>query len=313
MARKIIIDTDPGVDDTMAIFYALASPELDVIGLTTIFGNAHTSLTTENALRLLEIAGREDIPVAKGADNPLTRPFRGGVPYIHGADGQGDVFLPPPKRQPLSQSAAEFIVEQIMAAPQEITLVPVGPLTNIALALRLEPKIVEHVQQVVIMGGAALVPGNVNPAAEANIYNDPEAADLVFSAGWDVVMVGLDVTHQIVMSREQIAHFASSSKPTAQHISRILPLYLDFVEGSRGGEAGMFVHDPSAISYLLAPDAFTVQEMPLAVATEGISRGKVWAWTAPREPEPPWSNRRPVKVCVDVDAERVLALELGKA
>src|SRR5690606_14660317 len=148
MAQKIIIDTDPGVDDTMAIFFALRSPELDVIGLTTIFGNVHTDLATTNALRLLEIAGRADIPVAKGADNPLTGPFGGPVPFVHGDDGQGNVNLPPPQGSAISQSAAAFLVEQVMAAPGEITLVPLGPLTNLALALRLEPRIAKNARAV---------------------------------------------------------------------------------------------------------------------------------------------------------------------
>ena len=313
MARKIIIDTDPGIDDTMAIFYALASPELDVIGLTTVYGNAHTEQTTLNALKLLELAGRADIPVAKGAANALTRPFTTPVPFIHGEDGQGNVFLSPPKMQPVDQSAAAFIVEQVMAQPGEITLVPLGPLTNIALALRLEPRIAGNVRDVVLMGGAALVPGNVNPAAEANIYNDPEAADIVFSTGWDVTMVGLDVTHQTVMSREMLAHYGQSDKATSQHISRILPVYVDFVEGARGGIPGIHVHDPSAISYLLDPEAYMVRQYPLVVAIEGVSRGKTWVWTSAREAASPWKGRNPVNVCVDVDAERVLKLELSRA
>jgi inosine-uridine nucleoside N-ribohydrolase len=194
VARKIIIDTDPGVDDAMAIFLALRSPEVSVIGLTTIFGNVHTDLATVNALRLLEIAGRNDIPVAHGASAPLTRAYAGPVAFIHGDDGQGNVYLAPASSQAISQPAAEFIVEQILNAPGEITLVPVGPLTNIALALQLEPRIAGLVHEVVLMGGNALVPGNATPAAEANIHNDPEAADIVFAADWAVTMVGLDVT-----------------------------------------------------------------------------------------------------------------------
>ncbi|MBN1201859.1 MAG: nucleoside hydrolase, partial [Anaerolineae bacterium] len=230
MPHKIIIDTDPGVDDTMAIFFALRSPELDVIGLTTIFGNVHTDLATINALRLLEIADRIDIPVAKGADDPLTGPYEGPVPYVHGDDGQGNVHLPPPMTEPVPQTAAEFIIEQVMSEPGAITLVPIGPLTNIALALRLEPRIAANVRQVVLMGGNALCPGNASPSAEANIRNDPEAADIVLGADWPVTMVGLDVTHQVNMTPDHLDRYTQADNPLAQHIARIVPLYREYFE-----------------------------------------------------------------------------------
>ena len=173
--RKIIIDTDPGIDDAMAIFLALASPELDVVGLTTVMGNVEVDLATTNALRLLEIAGRSDIPVAEGAGKPIATDFLGTVEFVHGDDGQGNAFLPSPASRPLGISAAEFIVQQARAYPGEITLVPIGPLTNIALALRLEPNLPKLVAGAVLMGGNAFCPGNASPTAEANIRNDPEA------------------------------------------------------------------------------------------------------------------------------------------
>ncbi|MCZ7538943.1 MAG: nucleoside hydrolase [Anaerolineae bacterium] len=242
MAQRIIIDTDPGVDDTMAIFFALRSPELDVIGLTTIFGNVDTDLATTNALRLLEIAERTDIPVVKGADHPLAGSFGGGVAFVHGDDGQGNLHLPPPAGQARPGSAAEFIVEQVMAAPGEITLVPLGPLTNVALALRLEPRIAVNVRQVVLMGGNALCPGNATPAAEANIHNDPEAADVVFGAEWPVTMVGLDVTHRVHLTPAHLDRYAQADNPLARHISRIVPHYRAYFEQSYGIQ-GIYVHD----------------------------------------------------------------------
>jgi purine nucleosidase len=314
MAQKIIIDTDPGVDDAMAIFFALRSPELDVIGLTTIFGNVATDLATTNALRLLEIAGRQDIPVAKGADDPLVRPYEGPVPHVHGADGQGNVNLPPPVTAPLAQSAAQFIVEQVMNAPGEIALVPVGPLTNIALALRLEPRIAQNVKQVVLMGGNALVPGNASPAAEANIRNDPEAADVVFGAGWDVTMVGLDVTHQVNMSREHLARYAQADNPLAQHIAAIVQHYADFFETYYSALDGIYVHDSSAVAYLIDPSLFEVKRWSLRVATEGISRGKTWPAIGSGDelsPEP-WRERPLVNVCVGVDGQAIVDLELSR-
>lgn len=307
MVEKIIIDTDPGIDDTLAIFYALESETLDVLGLTTVFGNVNTSLATQNALRLLEIARRSDIPVAQGAQNPLIHPFLGPVPHIHGEDGQGNLYLPPPIGKPINLPAAQFIVEQVMAQPGEISLVPIGPLTNIALALNLRPQIAEEVKRVVLMGGAALVPGNINPASEANIYNDPEAADIVFNASWDITMVGLDVTHKVLMSQEQLARFAKSSKVTAQHISKVLPLYVDFAHKVLG-KPGLYMHDPSAIAYMLNPSLFEVQRYPLKVATQGISRGKTWVWTRTMDFPPEefgFDTSHPVNVVLNADSEAV--------
>jgi len=309
-SQKIIIDTDPGVDDTMAIFYAMESGKFDVLGLTTIFGNVHTDLATTNALKLLEILERTDIPVAKGADKPLVRPFKGPVPYVHGVDGQGNINPEPPTTQAIAQSAAEFIVEQIMANPGEIVLAPLGPLTNIALALLLEPRITENVKEVVLMGGAVFVPGNVNPATEANINNDPEAADNVLAAPWKVTMLGLDVTAKTWMSPEQLALYGQSEKVSSQHIHKIVPFYQNFMEGSYPGQRGICIHDSSVISYLLYPELYTVEQYPIVVGCEGVGKGKTWAWTAAREPEAPWAGRPLVNVCVDVDAEQAVEREL---
>ena len=307
MARKIIIDTDPGVDDSMAIFFALASPELEVIGLTTIFGNVRTPLATTNALRLLEIAGRTDIPVAQGAHDRLTGPFEGPVPQVHGEDGQGDIFLPETSRQPLDIHAAQFIIEQVKAQPGEITLAPVGPLTNIALALRLEPRIAEWTREVVLMGGNALVPGNASPAAEANIRNDPEAADLVFGAPWQVTMVGLDVTLRVHMTPADIAEYETHGNPMSRHITRILPHYRRYFEANYDAQ-GIFVHDSTAIAYLLRPDLFEVRQWRMRVETQGIGRGKTLPATG-RRILPAWEGRPLVDVCVGVDGAAVVALE----
>jgi purine nucleosidase len=310
MPQKIIIDTDPGVDDAMAIFFALRSPELDVIGLTTVFGNVHTDLATFNALRLLEIAGRTDIPVARGSDNPLTRPFKGPVPFVHGDDGQGNVHLPPPTTKRISGSAAKFIIDQARQYPGEITLVAIGPLTNLALALRTDQNIQHQVKEVVLMGGNALVPGNATPAAEANIHNDPEAADLVFSAHWPVTMVGLDVTHTVNMTPDHLDRYAQADNPLAQHITRIVPHYRRYFENAYHIQ-GIYVHDSSAIAYVLDPSLFEVKQWPVCVETMGISRGKTWPGIG-EHPMEPWNERHPVNVCVKVDADKMLELELSR-
>lgn len=311
MPEKIIIDTDPGIDDAMAIFFALRASKLDVIGLTTVFGNVTVDLATTNALRLLQIAGRDDIPVVKGAAAPLVGTFRGPADFVHGADGQGNVNLPPPAAVPGAQSAAAFIVEQVMQSPGEVTLVPIGPLTNLALALRLEPRIADNVCRVVLMGGNAFTPGNATPAAEANMLGDPEAADLVLGAGWDVTMVGLDVTHQVVMTRADIARYTQVDNPLAAHIRRILPFYTAFSAAHYDDLDGIYIHDSSAIAYLVDPSLFTVGRWPVRVETQGLSRGKTWPAVlngGPLDP-PGWSGRPLVNICVGVDGPGVVELE----
>lgn len=308
-ARKIIIDTDPGIDDTMAIYFALRCPELDVIGLTTIFGNVHTPLATTNALRLLEIAGRSDIPVAKGADDPLAVPFGGPVPFVHGEDGQGNIFLAPPTTSAIEMPAAQWIVEQVMKHPGEITLVPIGPLTNIALALRLEPRIAQHVRDVVLMGGNAIVPGNATPAAEANIHNDPEAADIVFGAGWNVTMIGLDVTHRVHMNRAHIEQYGRLGTAMTDHVMKILPVYQEYFEKAYGID-GMYIHDSSAIAYLIDPTLFKTQHWALRVETTGFGRGKTWPAISEHETAPTaWTGRPRVNIAIEVDSERLVQLE----
>lgn len=306
MAQKIIFDTDPGIDDTMAILFALAAPELDVVGFTTIFGNVHTDLATQNALRLLEFAGRADIPVAHGARQPLQRVFDQPADFVHGANGLGGVYLPEPTAQPDPRPAAQFIVDMVMGHPGEITLVPVGPLTNIALALMLEPRIVDRVAGVVLMGGAATVNGNVNPAAEANIWNDPHAADRVFTAGWPVTMLGLDVTMATVMDEAYLASLRGSRSGAL--IYDVTRFYLDFHQQVHG-EYACHTHDPSAVAYLIDPTLFTVERGPVRVITEGLAAGQtLWdrrgEWYGPNA----WTEYRAASVCVGVDDQRLLEL-----
>lgn len=308
MPKKIIIDTDPGVDDAMAILFALNAPALEVVGVTTVYGNVHTELAAQNALRILEFAGRTDIPVARGAAFPLLVPLEHVADFVHGADGLGNTNLPPPQGSPVDEPAAQFIVETVMAHPGEVTLVPIGPLTNIALALALEPRLVDHVAEVVLMGGAATVNGNVSPAAEANIINDPHAADVVLTAGWPVTMVGLDVTTQIIMSDDYLTALNNTGLATGQFIYRISRFYRDFhVEFY--SLKGLQTHDPSAIAYVIDPSLFTTETGPVRVVTEGIATGQTLLdrrqrWHSPNA----WSDKPAVKVCLGVDSERLLAM-----
>lgn len=303
---RLIIDTDPGIDDAMALFAALASPELDVAGLTTVFGNVTVDVATRNALTLLDVAGRADIPVAPGAAAPLAMDYLGAIPHVHGEDGLGDGGeLVAPSRAALDVSAAEFLCREAPGA----TVLAIGPLTNLALALRLRPDLDTLVEQVVVMGGNALGPGNATPAAEANMWNDPEAADVVFGARWPVTMVGLDVTHEVVLPGAGIDEVTAQDTATARMLAQAIPLYRDFLEKVSGLD-GIYLHDPSAVAYVLAPDLFRTERWPLRVETQGISRGKTWPSLGDTDDAAPaaWQGRPLVNVCVGVDAPAVLDL-----
>jgi inosine-uridine nucleoside N-ribohydrolase len=299
---RVIIDTDPGVDDSMAILLAFNSPELQIEGLTTIFGNTGTAVTTQNALRLVELAGRPDVPVAAGADKPLLRPFDGGGWMVHGRNGLGEVPFPAPRGTPIARRGAQFIVDTVLANPGEITLLAVGPLTNLAIALALEPRIAGLVNRVVIMGGSATVPGNVSAVAEANIHNDPEAAHLVFNAGWPLVMVGLDVTTRTIMTNAYLDDLRAIGNRYTDFIGQIVRHYHAFHQ--QQGLEGIYVHDSSAVMYLLDPSLFTTRDVYVDV--EYLSphlRGYTVA---------DWHGKRQVQtratVCVAVDSPRFLEL-----
>lgn len=310
--RKIILDTDPGVDDAMAIFYALDSPELEVVGLTTVYGNAHTETTTYNALALLELAGRPDIPVARGASTNLAGTFTTPADFVHGKDGQGDAGIAAPTGRAVDEDAAHFIVRTVMAAPGEITLVPVGPLTNIALAMQLEPRLTQNLREIVLMGGSAFSHGNATPAAEANVHNDPEAADIVFGAACPITMAGLDVTEKIQMTSGDLARIGTMGNAKADQLARILPFYLDF-HAAVDGLDGIHVHDSTAISYLLAPDAFTWEEYAIRVDTgSSFSRGTTVPSTGTKDTDKAWAGRTAVRILTGADARRLVELELSR-
>lgn len=302
MATKIIFDTDPGIDDAMAILFGFHSPELEFVGLTTVFGNTDVETTTLNALRLVELEGR-NIPVARGAARPYVRPQPRMGHRFHHEDGFGGMNLPLPKGRALDIPAAQFIVEQVMQNPGEITLCPVGPLTNLALALKLEPRIVQNVKEVVLMGGAAYCPGNVSYVAEANISNDPHAANLVFSAGWKLTMVGLDVTTKAVQTADMLNHIFAAGTPATDWLRQMLPHYQKAHDTNHDMLGSIYTHDPSAIAYLIDPSLFVTKRVPVYVETEGKCAG----FTVPDERKQ-WAESVEVDVCVDVDAPRLLAL-----
>ncbi|XP_047980670.1 probable uridine nucleosidase 2 isoform X2 [Salvia hispanica] len=271
--KKIIIDTDPGIDDAMAIFVALQSPEVEVIGLTTIYGNVYTALATRNALHLLEIAGRTDIPVAEGSHVTITKGTKLRIAdFVHGTDGLGNQNFPPPEGAQIEQSAVEFLTEQVNLHPGKVTVVALGPLTNIALAIESDPDFVKNVQQIILLGGAFSVNGNVNPAAEANIFGDPDAADIVFTSGADILAIGINVTHQVVLTDADRDKLAESSGKFAQYMCKILDVYFGYHHDAYRTK-GVYLHDPTTILAAVDPSLITYVEGAVRVQTVGITRG----------------------------------------
>ena len=291
MKTRMIIDTDPGIDDAMAIHYAFADPDIEVVGLTSVFGNVFVEQGTRNALRLLEMAGI-DAPVAEGASAPLAMPLSPPSHHIHGREGFGGIEAEKPIGEAVDMSAAEFMVKTCADNSNEIVICAIGPLTNLALALRLDPRIALKVKKVVIMGGAVETAGNITPFAEANIYHDPHAAAEVFAADWEVVLVGLDVTHQIICSTGDFFEIKGNSPKIGGFIKEISEFYLDFY-ASIGKFEGCSLHDPTAIIAAAHPEYFQISSMPLRVVIDGEAQGQIIA--APEADTPC------VQVCLDVD------------
>ncbi|KAJ6825034.1 putative uridine nucleosidase 2 [Iris pallida] len=312
--KKIIIDTDPGIDDAMAIFVALRSPEVEVIGLTTIFGNVYTTLATRNALHLLEVAERGDIPVAEGSHVTVMQGTKLRIAdFVHGSDGLGNQNFPPPKGKPIDQSAAAFLVEQANLYPGKVTVVALGPLTNIALAVQMDPTFPEKIGQIVILGGAFSVNGNVNPAAEANIFGDPEAADIVFTCGADILAVGINVTHQVVLTDDDRDKLEKSEGKFARYLCKILELYFSY-HSEAYSTKGVYLHDPTALLAAVNPSLLTYITGVVRVQTSGITRGLTLLDTTKKRygEITEWSNKPTVKVAVTVDAPAVVDLVMER-
>ncbi|KAE8022740.1 hypothetical protein FH972_008517 [Carpinus fangiana] len=308
--KKIIIDTDPGIDDAMAIFLALRSPEVEVIGLTTIYGNVYTTLATRNALHLLEVAGRTDIPVAEGSHVTITKGTKLRIAdFVHGVDGLGNQNFSPPKGKPIEQSAVAFLIEQAALYPGKLTVVALGPLTNIALAIQQDPSFLKNIGQIVLLGGAFGVNGNVNPAGEANIFGDPDAADIVFTSGANVLAVGINVTHQVVLSDADREKLARSDGKFAQYLCKILEVYFSYHRDSYGTK-GVYLHDPAVLLAAVDPSLFTYTEGVVRVQTSGITRGLTILYNKQKRfgEVTEWTDKPTVKVAVTVDAPAVVKL-----
>jgi purine nucleosidase len=267
MVKKIILDSDPGHDDAVAILLALGNKNIDLLGVTTIGGNQTLHKVTYNALAVLEQAREYRVPVAAGCAKPLVRELE-TAPGIHGDTGLDGVDLPKPSRSVIDKHGVDFIIDTVMSnEPKTITLVPTGPLTNIAMAVRKEPRIVDRVKEVVLMGGGVHV-GNWSAVAEFNMKVDPEAAHVVFNAPWPVTMIGLDLTHQALCTPARQRDIESIGTSTAKFVSQLMDFFRKSYEKNQGF-VDPPVHDPCTVAYLIDPSVITVRKAPIDVETQG--------------------------------------------
>src|SRR5579864_1074489 len=319
-AKKIIIDTDPGTDDALALMLALNSPELDVRAITVVPGNVTAAMGLENALRMVSLANRCEIPVAAGAQLPLFQKLI-TAEFWHGKNGLANVELPESKCKVDPRFGPDLIIQLVHASPHEITLVPVGPLTNIALAVERDPSIVPLVKEVILMGGS-ISGGNVTAAAEFNIYNDPEAAQTVFQAGWPLTMVGLEVGDKALFTHKYLDQLSE----THGTINDFIVSVLKFMVGLAGtfGSPGSPMYDPSAVAVAIRSTLVKVQEMHVDVETRGeFTRGETVGNRHGEVERDVFHGDRYIvegvdkvapnaKVCVDVDADRLLQLFVSR-
>ena len=294
----VILDCDPGHDDAIALLLALASPELEVLGVTTVYGNQTLEKTTANALRVLDLVDRRDVLVAPGADRPLERELTVAA-HVHGESGLDGPTLPPPGRRPVAQHAVDFMVERIVGSPRPVTLVPTGPLTNVALLLdRIGG---ENVERIVLMGGA-IAEGNMTPAAEFNIWADPEAAARVFGSGLDVTMIGLDVTHRAVTS-PAVQERLRATGTVGAFVADLVDFFSVYHRETYGWD-GAPIHDAVAVAHVLLPGLVTTVDRNVEIELQSdLCRGRtvVDLWNRTDRPQN-------AHVGVDLDADRFFEL-----
>jgi len=308
--KKVIFDTDPGVDDAMALLFLHLHPDVELVGVTTTFGNGTIDATTRNALYLCDRFGL-DVPVAQGAARPLRRAPGEPPHFVHGHNALGDIDLPASSaRAPDPRPAPRLLADLLRAHPGEVSIVAVGRMTNLAMAMRETPQIAGLAKEVIIMGGAFGFNGslgNVTPCAEANIYGDPDAADAVLGAAWPVTMVGLDVTQRTRMSNAYLKALAEEGGEPGALIWQISRFYEAFHRAS--GVPEIFVHDSSAVAFLLDPSLFETRSGTIRVVTEGIAAGQTI-----QKPDgvgfPPneWDGRPSHRICTHVDSAGLLDL-----
>jgi purine nucleosidase len=274
--KRIIIDTDPGIDDSLAILLALASPEIQLEGVTVVHGNCSLDQGTVNALSVLELVNASHIPVAKGCDLPLVQPSL-LAPETHGKAGLGYAQLPGPASRPIVRHGCDFLIEQILSNPGEITLVAIGPLTNVALAIRQEPRIVQAVKEVFIMGGAIRHEGNTTPLAEFNTYVDPHAAHIVFHSGMPITLTPLDVTYQCLLMAGDVERIQEAGSDVPAFVEAATRFYMEFHDEYQGIQ-GCVINDPLTMALTFAPELCDYEEYYVDVdLSGGVSLGKTYA------------------------------------
>ena len=253
--HSLIIDTDPGQDDAVAILLALASPEINLLGITTVAGNVPLALTQENARKICDLAGRTDMQVFAGLDRPLVRPLV-TAEHVHGRTGLDGPVLPDPETPLQEQHAVDYIIDTLRREPAgSVTLAPIGPLSNIAMAMQRAPDIIPRIRQIILMGGAYFEVGNITPAAEFNIYVDPHAAQIVFASGVPVIMMPLDVTHKALTRTDRVAALRAIGNRTGVAVAEMLEFFERFDEAKYGSDGGP-LHDPCTVAWMIAPDIF---------------------------------------------------------
>jgi purine nucleosidase len=276
MPKHIIFDTDPGIDDALAILLALASPEIRVDGIVTVHGNVSTAQTTENALAILELAGASHIPVYKGCDLPLVKESLLS-PETHGDKGLGYANLPVPATKPQVKHGSDFLIERIMSQPNEITLVAIGPLTNVALALRKEPRIVQNVKEVLVMGGAIQHAGNTTALAEFNTFVDPHAAHVVFHSGMPITLTPLDVTYQCIFTTDDLNRLLKIDSPITKYIADSTRFYMEFHDEYQSIQ-GCVINDPMTLALTFMPEICDYQNLVVDVdISTGVGLGNTFA------------------------------------
>jgi inosine-uridine nucleoside N-ribohydrolase len=306
---KVIFDTDPGIDDAMALLYLSKLPEIDLIGITTVVGNADIETTTRNALFLKQQFGLA-APVIQGAGKTLDGVEKAEPVIVHGVNGLGEIDIPEVDRAGLAEgTAAQFIIDSLKAHPGEVTIIAVGRMTNLALALRAEPEVAKLAKQVIIMGGAFGYEGrsgNITPAAEANIHGDPVGADEIFAADWPVVVVGLDVTHDIILDTDYLAALSREVGANGELLRQMCDHYARFYKDVMG-LSGVVGHDLLAVTYALHPEWFETRRGPVLVVRDGVAVGQTIQMPETRKGgHPDWANRPSQTICTAVDGPRVL-------
>lgn len=300
---RIILDVDTGIDDAMAIFYAVRRPGIRLEALTTTFGNTDTAIATENTLKILDLLGRPEIPVAKGVGRSLVTPYRRMADHVHGSNGLGEVELPPPSFREVDEHAIDLMIRVIKENPGEITLVPVGPITNVALAISKAPEIARLARGIVVMGSTIFHPGIHGPAApmvDANFANDPEAAHIVLQSGADVTLVGMDVTMTTLLTDGMRADIAASGDPAATTLMRITEFYVNSYKTMYPGIRGCGLHDPLAVAIAEDPSLATMERMYVDVELSGaLTRGQTIA-----DRRRTARDRHNANVCMAIDRAR---------